>query len=132
RHDRTCTSVMGCSPMADWRSLWSWCESYGRLACYLNCPSQWLRLPFLQSTQRQHEAETSGKTPLACCAMDGATWPILIPRCGAVVITGGAPLYPRRKFLQHSLSMAALAALGPLLPRLSFAADGLTTRAIPS
>ncbi|HAQ25490.1 MAG TPA: aldo/keto reductase [Pseudomonas sp.] len=41
-------------------------------------------------------------------------------------------MYPRRKFLQHSLSMAALAALGPLLPGLSFAAGSLISRAIPS
>ncbi len=41
-------------------------------------------------------------------------------------------MYPRRQFLQGSLSMAALAALGPLLPGVSFAADSLIRRAIPS
>ncbi|MBE7376250.1 aldo/keto reductase [Pseudomonas lopnurensis] len=41
-------------------------------------------------------------------------------------------MYKRRQFLHGSASLAALAALGPLLPSLSFAADGLIKRAIPS
>jgi len=62
--------------------------------------------------------------------------------CGTIIHTQSSlwplppqedsPMYPRRQFLQGSLSMAALAALGPLLPGMSFAADSLIRRAIPS
>src|SRR5690606_42066305 len=62
--------------------------------------------------------------------------------CGTIIHTQSSlwplppqedsPMYPRRQFLQGSLSMAALAALGPLLPGVSFAADSLIRRTIPS
>src|SRR5690606_4675689 len=65
-------------------------------------------------------------------AMRAVPWTILIPRCGRRHHRRKAPMYPRRQFLPGSLSLAALAALGPLLPGISFAADNLFSRAIPS
>src|SRR5690606_34834680 len=81
--------------------------------------------------------ETSGKTtrPPSPGGSGGIVHTHSSP-CGhateAAANSGGMPMYLRRQFLQGSLSMAALAALGPLLPRLSFAAGNLLQRAIPS